>query len=331
MSWLRVEGRAPQHRKIAPLSDAAFRLHFTAKCWCAEELTDGVMPASVPATLTAAPRGKALAKAVNELVSAGLWDINPDGGWRVHDYLEYNPSAESVRAKQQQARDRMQRSRSLNVRANIPRSAREVRDVFAPSVSGSLPDPRSDLTCNLSSEDLSGSARVSRETPEEREVLQASERSEFQKFERSFVAPPRSVEVWDGPTPEHEHQALVQRVDVTEEAETFRLDARGKGRMASDWDAEFSLWLRRGARMRQERAERFGKAPGLVAHEQTQVTERGKAAIARGKAAIAALDAERAKGPALAFGGGSEPPAAEERPSGIQRVSGRPAAGKVAS
>lgn len=98
MSWLRIEGKAPQHPKIAPLSDAAFRLHFTALCWCVEHLTDGDVPARIPATLPSAPRGKRLASVLAELAGAGLWKAS-DSGWTIHDFLDWNPSAEQERAK----------------------------------------------------------------------------------------------------------------------------------------------------------------------------------------------------------------------------------------
>jgi len=100
VSWLRIEGRMPHHRKVAPLSDAAFRLHVTASAWCVEERTNGLVPVKVPATLPAAPRGKALAKVLTELVEAGLWD-EVAGGHAIHDFLKYNPTAEEAEAMRQ--------------------------------------------------------------------------------------------------------------------------------------------------------------------------------------------------------------------------------------
>lgn len=99
MSWLRIEGKAPQHPKIAPLSDAAFRLHFTAMCWCVEHLTDGHVPFEIPKTLTSTQRGKRLGDALKDLESRGLWHATPGGGWMIHDFLDWNPSAEETRAK----------------------------------------------------------------------------------------------------------------------------------------------------------------------------------------------------------------------------------------
>ncbi len=119
MSWLRVEGRMPQHRKVAPLSDRAFRLHVTAKCWCVEEESDGHVPADIPQTLTAAPRGKALKDTLAELVRSQLWH-EVDGGYRIHDFLEYNPSHAQQEASRAATKRRVQqhRERSSNVPCN---------------------------------------------------------------------------------------------------------------------------------------------------------------------------------------------------------------------
>jgi hypothetical protein len=43
MPWAKFDDRYPWHRKVRPLSDAAFRLDVSAICWCAENLTDGVI------------------------------------------------------------------------------------------------------------------------------------------------------------------------------------------------------------------------------------------------------------------------------------------------
>jgi hypothetical protein len=124
MSWLRIEGRMPHHRKIAPLSDAAFRLHVTAKAWCVEEESDGKVPTKVPATLPAAPRGKKLDVIVTELVDADLWEP-VDGGYLIHDFLVYNPSAaesEAARAAKSFAGS-LGGKRSAEVRASKPQAA----------------------------------------------------------------------------------------------------------------------------------------------------------------------------------------------------------------
>ncbi len=100
MTWLRIEGRMPHHRKVAPLSDAAFRLHVTAQAWCVEEGSDGKISKKIPQTLQSAPRGKNLERALAELTESGLWDVTEDG-YSIHDFLEYNPSAAENKARRE--------------------------------------------------------------------------------------------------------------------------------------------------------------------------------------------------------------------------------------
>lgn len=89
--WLRIQARMPNNAKVAALSDAAFRLHISVKAWCCDEMTDGKVPAAVPAAMPRAPHGKELAAAIKEIVDVGLWHETPTG-WRVHHFLKYNMS-----------------------------------------------------------------------------------------------------------------------------------------------------------------------------------------------------------------------------------------------
>ncbi len=89
--WLKVKADAPSNEKISGLSDAAFRLHFSIKCWCADKVTDGRFRAHVPAAMPKAPHGKKLTEAIKEIVDAGLWRATEDG-YEVNDFLKYNMS-----------------------------------------------------------------------------------------------------------------------------------------------------------------------------------------------------------------------------------------------
>lgn len=110
MTWVKLDDRFPSHRKIALLSDRAFRLHVSAICWCAENLTDGRI-SERELTFVAKVRGlKATAK---ELEGAGVWD-RVDGGWAIHDYLDYNPSREQVHAERKKNAERQERFRQKN-------------------------------------------------------------------------------------------------------------------------------------------------------------------------------------------------------------------------
>jgi hypothetical protein len=107
MPWVKLDDRFPSHRKVALLSDRAFRLHVSAICWCAENLTDGRI-GDKELALVAHIRGiKATAK---ELEKAGAWD-RTDDGWVIHNYLDYNPSREQVLLDRKKNAERQERFR----------------------------------------------------------------------------------------------------------------------------------------------------------------------------------------------------------------------------
>jgi hypothetical protein len=112
MPWFKVDDNIWSHPKFAALSDAAQALWLRAGAYCAEKLTDGQIDDRIIATLL---RGKP--KTVTELVESGMWR-RTSAGVEFHDWLEYQPSADSVKRDREQARERM-----ANVRANKKRSS----------------------------------------------------------------------------------------------------------------------------------------------------------------------------------------------------------------
>lgn len=101
MTWLRLDDQFHRHRKVAPLSDAAFRLHVTVMLECSAQLTDGRIDCALVPLLPRAPSTRAkLEKISQELVQAGLWSRDGNS-WVIHDFLDWNPSAEEVRRKRE--------------------------------------------------------------------------------------------------------------------------------------------------------------------------------------------------------------------------------------
>ena len=122
MVWVRLDDQFPIHRKIAALSDPAFRLHAAALAWCARNLTDGFVSTSELAQVCAQVR--APEKFAAELVIKTVWHLQdepcpsqdclaphthaengtPVTGWVVHDFLEYQQSRSKVlRIRKQRA------------------------------------------------------------------------------------------------------------------------------------------------------------------------------------------------------------------------------------
>src|SRR6185312_7551063 len=64
--------------------------------YCARAGSDGLIPRGALRRLTSAKRPDDVAA---DLVTAGLWERAEDGAYRVHDFLDYNPSAAAVAAK----------------------------------------------------------------------------------------------------------------------------------------------------------------------------------------------------------------------------------------
>jgi hypothetical protein len=107
--WLKVKARMPSNQKVIALSDAAFRLHISVSCWCADEVTNGRFKAHVPSGMPKAPRGKRLTDAIAEIVGAGLWHPTEDG-YEINDFLKYNMSRAQWEAKKEAGRLGGQRS-----------------------------------------------------------------------------------------------------------------------------------------------------------------------------------------------------------------------------
>jgi hypothetical protein len=117
MSWLRIDDKFARHEKITALSDKAFRLHVAAMCNCADMLTDGRVTVRDVRMLLPVISATTYKRYVNELVHARLWSEHGDG-WKIKDYLEYNPSSVKVKEQRQRNAERQARHRGSNAVTN---------------------------------------------------------------------------------------------------------------------------------------------------------------------------------------------------------------------
>jgi hypothetical protein len=109
MPWVRLDDNFPNNRKISMLSANAFRLYVSALCWSSANLTEGFIAEDELRSIAHVRSAKV---ASNQLVTRGLWE-RVEGGWRIHDYLEFNPTRAQVKterssnaARQKAYRDR---------------------------------------------------------------------------------------------------------------------------------------------------------------------------------------------------------------------------------
>lgn len=96
MGWVKMDDRYRVHRKVMALSPSAVVLDVFAMQYSSDFLTDGKI--ETQELRNVAPSLRQVNKLAVELVQAGRWKVIPEG-WVIHDYLEYNPSRESVLAK----------------------------------------------------------------------------------------------------------------------------------------------------------------------------------------------------------------------------------------
>ena len=99
MTWARLDDKFDSHRKTMrawKLNRASVGLHIMAITYtCGHELDGMVDPEFVETKL---PKPAERKKAIEALLSAGLWEACGDG-WQIHDFLDYNPSSADLKTK----------------------------------------------------------------------------------------------------------------------------------------------------------------------------------------------------------------------------------------
>lgn len=126
MAWVRLDDHFAQHPKIKMAGPLGLAMQVAALCYCNQYLTDGYLPdAAIPSLLHLDGismngwRNELVGGAddatweliVDDLLIAKLWR-KVDGGYRIHDYKDYQPSRKDVLADRENARKRQQNHRS---------------------------------------------------------------------------------------------------------------------------------------------------------------------------------------------------------------------------
>ncbi|WP_369068567.1 hypothetical protein [Kineococcus terrestris] len=89
MPWFKVDDGLAFHPKFLAIGLAPAGLWVRSAAWVAHHLTDGFVPAGIPAALGATT------SEIDALVAARLWEVT-NGGWRFHDWHDFQPSREDA-------------------------------------------------------------------------------------------------------------------------------------------------------------------------------------------------------------------------------------------
>ena len=133
MTWVKLDDQFYEDEAVLELtSPSSLALYVVGLAYCGNKLNDGLIPWS-------ALRRKLLPAAfadqshADELVLAGLWEIQDEGGYLVRNFLKFNRSRDQVDNDRNQAKKRMQKNRvapkslkpenSTPVRANTDRTS----------------------------------------------------------------------------------------------------------------------------------------------------------------------------------------------------------------
>lgn len=202
MTWFKVDDGLHAHKKAARAGVAAMGLWVLAGSWCADQLTDGFIPDYIAARLDPDYQEHGA-----RLVAAGLWeageDADGDKGWQFHDWGDEGrqPTAESVKAKQQEARDRMARLRAARKANNAANSAPVRANASrTPDTGNDVPIPSQDVRANNTSTFAEGAQEVRSARPGPTRPGPSVVLTELQPEDQNLL-PPTSLSADDGAIP----------------------------------------------------------------------------------------------------------------------------------
>lgn len=102
MVWLRIDDQIAHHPKFIDAGPVASWLWLCGNTYCNKYLTDGFIRESALPMLGSVTNAK---KWADVLVEVGLWE-KAEGGYQVHDFHDFNPTADQVKEKRRKDRDR---------------------------------------------------------------------------------------------------------------------------------------------------------------------------------------------------------------------------------
>lgn len=119
MAWVRFDDGFFRHPKVATAGRDARDLYMASVFYANQNLTDGFIPEGVIRMIAADAGIASHNKAVKALVSVVMWE-EVEGGYQIHDYLDYQQSAEQITVSRESNAKRQEeyRRRKRNATSN---------------------------------------------------------------------------------------------------------------------------------------------------------------------------------------------------------------------
>jgi len=284
MTWVKIDDGFARHPKVVAGGPLAMAMQVAALCYCNRELTDGFVPRPVARTLldweidredgrrytVAVSCGMAGDDLHNNwvidlLVEVGMWSEVP-GGYRIHDYLEYNPSRADVEGKR--ATDLERKRRPAGPSNDSARNPNGIASDSTGPVPVPVPVPipvpvpvplRECDAATAPTTDAGASPPQKRATP---------------------IPKPRPTTIPDGFEPTEAMLAWANAKPltpafVTAETEKFREHFAATGKTMTDWAAAWRKWMLQAVDYA-PRGSPNGRAPRMTADEKVAMVLRGR-------------------------------------------------------
>jgi len=140
--WFRLDDSFHSHPKVIAAGNEAIGLYVRCGTYAAEHLTDGFIPEDIAVLYGASDTGSRRNPGTGKpetlsetLVRTKLW-LRARAGWRMRDYLDYNPSKQAVDKERKAAAERQRRRRDTLTSRRDSRS-----DTAVTHATPTRPDP----------------------------------------------------------------------------------------------------------------------------------------------------------------------------------------------
>ena len=230
MAWFRSDDGAPEHPKFVDLSDAAVALWWRAGCYCNRRRTDGLVP---PGALRLLSRAKKPALVAAELVQAKLWE-EEEGGYRFHDFADYQPTTTECEAASESRRGARQEAGRLGgLRSGEVRRAQQNEANAKQDASEATKQTRSKREANAKQNE----APIPIPIPDPRDPEHTRLAREEATEASPTSAPSRFVAPKSAPLDPFDAEPAEPTADALAKLILFRLESHGSLRVCADADA----------------------------------------------------------------------------------------------